>query len=59
MHALLYLEHVAHHDTVNEKETAAETERGTAVENARETKGGIIVGIRTGMEGMSKKEMMI
>jgi hypothetical protein len=53
MHALLL------HDAANEKETAAETERGTAVENARETKGGMIVGIRTGMEGMAEKETMI
>lgn len=59
MHALLHHEHVAHRDTVNEKETAAETERRTAVGNVKETKGGMIVGTRTGMEGMTEKGMMI
>lgn len=58
MHAPLHYEHVPHHDTANEKETVTETERGTAVENANETKGGMIAGIRIGME-MSEKEMMI
>lgn len=59
MHAPLHHEHAAHRDTVNENETAAETERGTVVENAKETNGGMIVGIRTGMEGMTEKETMI
>lgn len=58
MHAPLHHEHVAHRDTVNEKETTAETERRTAVENAKEAKGGMLVGIRTEMEEIIEKEMM-
>lgn len=53
MYAPLHHEHVAHHDTVNEKGTAAETERGTAAENAKETEGGMI------RARMTEKETMI
>lgn len=59
MPALRHHERAVHHDTVNEKETMAETERGTVAENAKETKGGMIAGTRTGMEGMIGKETMI